>query len=51
MLVYYHELVCPVEKLVCCLQDQGHSKGLYNQNMTVSIMSYELLTLLQPNLV
>ena len=34
MVVYYHELVCHEEKLVRCLQGQGYSKGLYNQNMT-----------------
>ena len=40
-----------MEKLVCCIQSQGHSKGLYNQSMTVSTILSELLTLLQPNLV
>ena len=42
---------CHAEKLVHCLQCQGHSKGLYNQNMTISAISSELLVGLQPNLV
>ena len=27
------------EKLVHCVQCQGHSEGLYNQNMTISVVS------------
>ena len=46
MVVYYHELVCHEEKLVRCLQGQGYSKGLYNQNMTFFCIS-ELVTRLQ----
>ena len=38
-------------KLVHCLQCQGHSEGLYNQNMTISTLSSKLLVCLQPNLV
>ena len=34
MVVYYHEAMCHAEKLVHYFQCQGHSKGLYNQNMT-----------------
>ena len=34
MVVYYHEMMCRAEELVHYLQCQGHSKGLYNQNMT-----------------
>ena len=51
MVVYYHELEFHAEKLVCCFQDQGHSMGLYYQNMTVSTISSELLTLFQLNMV
>ena len=51
MVVYYYKSEFHVEKLVCCIQSQGHSKGLYNQSMTVSTILSELLTLLQPNLV
>ena len=29
----------------------GHSRGLHNQNVTVSTVCYELMILLQPNLV
>ena len=35
MMVYYHEAMCHAEKLVHCLQCQGHSEGLYNQNITI----------------
>ena len=34
MVVYYYEVECHVQKLVHYLQCQGHSKGLYKQNMT-----------------
>ena len=34
MLVYYHGMECHVEKLVHCLQCQGHTNGLQSQNMT-----------------
>ena len=42
---------CHAEKLVHCVQCQGHSEGLYNQNVTISVVSSELLVRLQPNLV
>ena len=51
MEVYYHETMCHAEKLVHYLQCQDHSEGLYNQNMTISTISSELLVCLQPNLV
>ena len=35
--VYYHVAMCHAEKLVHYLQCQGHSKGFYNQNMTVLV--------------
>ena len=34
---------CCAEKLVHCVQCQGHSEGLYNQNMTISVVSSKLL--------
>ena len=40
------------EKMGSCLQDQGHSVSLYNQNMTVSTISFissKPVSLLQPN--
>ena len=37
--------------MFCYLQGQGHSEGPYDQNMTLSTMSSELLILWQPNLV
>ena len=51
MVMQHHEPECPAEKLVICLQCQGHSEGLYNQNMTVSTISSKLLVRLQPNFV
>ena len=50
IVLHHHEPECHTQRLVCQLKDQGHSEGLYNQNMTVSTLSYELLILLQPNL-
>ena len=46
-----HEPECHAEKLVHCVQCQGHSMGLYDQNMTISVVSSKLLVHLQPNLV
>ena len=51
MVVYYHEVMCRAEKLVHYFQCQGHSRGLYNQNITVFTISSKLLVCLQPNLV
>ena len=50
MVVYYHKMECHAEKLFCCLQGQGHSKDLCNQNMTVYTISSTFLICLQPNL-
>ena len=35
IMVYYREVMCHAEKLVHYLECQGHSEGLYNQNMTI----------------
>ena len=43
MVVYYHEAMCDVEKLVHYLQCEGHSEGLNNQSMTIFTISYKLL--------
>ena len=51
MVVYYHEVMCHVEKLVHCLQCQGHNEDLYDKNMTFSTISSKQLVCLQPNLV
>ena len=51
MVLYYHKAMCHAENLAHRLQCQGHSKGLYDQNMTIFTISYELLVRLQPNLV
>ena len=39
------------KKVVCYFQGQGHTKGSYEQNMTVSTVCFELLILLLQNLV
>ena len=47
---YPHELECHAQKWD--LKGQGHSVGLYNQNMVVSTISFissKLMSLLQPN--
>ena len=46
MVVYYDE-----KKLVHYLQCQGHSGGLYNQNMIIFTIFSKVLVRLQPNLV
>ena len=51
MVVYHYEANCQAEKVVHYRQCQGHSEGLYNQNMTISTISSKLLVCLQPNLV
>ena len=51
MVVYYHEAMCPVEKLVHYLHCQGHSKGLYDENKTIFTVSSKLLVRLPPNLI
>ena len=35
MVMQHHKPECRAEKLVLCVQCQGHSEGLYNQNMTI----------------
>ena len=49
MVVYYYQMECHEEKLVCYLQDQGHIEGLYN--VTVSTISSKRLTRLQPDMI
>ena len=49
---WYCEPECHVKKIGFYLQRRGHSVGLYNQNMTVSTISFissKPWTLLQPN--
>ena len=50
MVMHQYKLECHAEKLVCHLQGQGHIEGLYDQHMTVFIVFFELLILLQLNL-
>ena len=49
--VQHHEPECDAQKLVHCLQCQGHSEGLDSQDMTISTLSSKLLVGLQPDLV
>ena len=51
IVMQHHKPKCHAEKLVHCVQCQGHSEGLYNQNMSISVVSSKLLVSLQPNLV
>ena len=52
MVVYYHLAMGHAEKLLHYLQCQGHSEGLYDQNVTIFFTrSLKLLVCLQPNLV
>ena len=39
MVVHRPETVCHAQELGCYLQGQGHYKGLYNHNVTVSTLS------------
>ena len=49
--MHHNGLECHSKRFVCYFQGQGHSKGSYDQNMTVSTVSSELLILLLQNLV
>ena len=52
IVVHHHEAECHVKKLGLYLQGQGHSVGLYNQNVmvsTISFISSKPMSLLQPN--
>ena len=52
IVVHDHKPECHAKKMGFYLQGQGHSVGLYNQNMTVSITSFissKPVNLLQPN--
>ena len=53
-MVRYYKPERRMRKLGFYLQGQGHSVGLYNQNMTVSTASFissKPMILLQPNLI
>ena len=51
MVMQHYKPECHAEKLVHCVQCQCRSEGLYNRNMTISVVSSKLLVGLQPNLV
>ena len=46
LIVHYHKAECFMEKLDCCVQDQGHSKISKCQWMFVQMISSEMLNLL-----
>ena len=50
MVMQHHVPECYAEKNVLYVQGQGHSKGLCDQNMSISNPSSELLIPWQPNL-
>ena len=39
IVMHHHELECHAKRFVFYFQGQGHSKGSYDQNMTVSTIS------------
>ena len=45
----HHKLECRAKRLVWNLQGHGHSEGSYNQNMTISKVSIELLNQIKCN--
>ena len=45
MVMQHSEPECGAEKLVTCLQYQGHSEGSYNQNMIISTLYPKLLVI------
>ena len=49
--MHHHELECRAKRFVGYFQGQDHSKGLYDQNMTVPTVSSKFLILLLQNLV
>ena len=51
MVIEHHKPECHAEKLLHFDQCQGHNEGLYNPDVTVSVVSSKLLVSLQPNLV
>ena len=50
-LMQHHRPKCHAEKLVHRVQSQGHSEGLFNQNIAISVVSSKQMVGLQPNLV
>ena len=54
IVVHHHEPEYHAKKIGFYLQGQGHSVGLYNQNMmvsTISFISSKPMNLLQPDLI
>ena len=56
LVVHHHVPECHAKQLGCYLQGEGHTEGLFSQDVTVSTIFYvstvpSELILLQPNLV
>ena len=51
IVIHHYESECHAKRFICYFQGQGHSKSSYDQNMTISTVSSELLIILLPNLV
>ena len=51
IVIHHYESECHAKRLICHFQGQGHCKSSYDQSMTISVVSSELLVALQPNLV
>ena len=49
--MHHYESECHAKRVICYFQGQGHCKSSYNQIMTISTLSFELLVLLLSNLV
>ena len=50
MEAYYREAECRAQKLVHYFQCQGHSEGLYKQNITIFTVTSKLMVHLKLNL-
>ena len=51
IVMHHYQLECHAKRLICYFQGLGLCMSSYDQNMTISTVSFELLILLLPNLV
>ena len=49
IVMHHYESKCHAKRLNCYFESQGHCKSSYDQNMTISTVSFELLILMFPN--
>ena len=45
MMMHHHGPECHAKRLICYFQGRGHCKSSYDQNKTISTVSFELLIL------